>query len=177
MEGVNTMSRDSKTGKILLVIAIIFSGLLAFTMVRFSQAYGEKAVPESERITLSAHNASGTWQTDDVIVEYQSEQTGGQIEISGQVNFTDQVSDTFNTVDYFKLIAAFLDDQGKELASYELMTKSNFSSRGAGPGFSKTVGVPQGASSFAFGYSGQAHSASTGDAEPFTKSFSHKPAR
>jgi|GEM_PF-3110783 len=137
--------------------------------------YTGSATPKPNRILLSQGNQAGSWQTNDVGVEYQFRENDGQLEISGQVNFTDQIADTFNTVDYFKLIAAFFDDNGKKLGTTELLTNSNFSSRAGRVQFRKEVSLPQGATSFTFGYSGQAHSSSTGDAEPFTKSFSHKP--
>jgi len=171
------MPRNSEPCNTFRLAVLVVSALLALNSAWSSPAWAKSAVPPSERIALSDGNPSGTWQTDDVAVDYRSAHTGSQIEFSGQVSFTDQVSATFNTVDYFKLTITFLDVQGNELKSSELLTKSNFSSRAGGLDFSKTVSLPQGASSFAFGYSGQAHSASIGNAIPFTKSFSHKPAR
>ncbi len=92
-------------------------------------AYAGSATPKPNRILLSQGSQTGSWQSNDVGVEYQFRENDGRLEISGQVNFTDQIADTFNTVDYFKLIAAFFDDNGKKLGTSELLTNSNFSSR------------------------------------------------
>jgi len=170
------MPRDQILRSTCRLVVLLFSGLLAMNSGwSWQSARAENVGLKAGHIALSGGSPSGIWQTGDVAVDYQFVKSGSQIQFSGKINFTDRVSDTFNTVDYFKLTVAFLDDQGKELSSSELLTKINFSSRAGGPGFSKALNLPQGAISFAFGYSGQAHSPSTGDAIPFAKSFSHRP--
>ncbi|MCK8600257.1 hypothetical protein [Desulfoferrobacter suflitae] len=135
------------------------------------------ASQQVDPIELSLGKGTGSRQTEDVVIEYRFSVSAGTLTVSGKVGFTAQVSDTFNTVDYFNLRIVLFDRAGKRLDMMELLTKTDFSSRSGALNFGKVLALPQGASAFTFAYAGQAHSASTGDAIPFSKSFHYTPPR
>lgn len=154
------MRRVTRAGLNLLLPAILLA-VSAFNV--FSQ--GKTLNPANQIVLSSQGQQSGQFSAPDLTVNYTYVLTGGNIQLTGTVQFGMTIQANYSTVQTFQLGLALADAQGNVLGQQGLTTSSG-NNVGDPINFSKTVPVPAQASSMAFTYTGQAYSSGRGGPDP-----------
>jgi hypothetical protein len=97
----------------------------------------------------------GTFQTRDLTVNYEYSRTGGQLLISGAIQFASSLQMGFSLVRGFHLGLLIMNAQGNILSNQGLMTISRRDPEKVST-FSTSMSLPPQASSMAFHYTGKA---------------------
>lgn len=149
----------TKTGKLTLIGAVL---LLFGCQFLIFDPRGH-LVPEEKRITIpDSGEQTGVFKNEDLTLAYKMVRTPGQLRISGDLRFTDRISESFSIVDYFHLGAMLLDEQGKILDIAGLTSVTLYRTQYATiPDypltFSTLVMLRENTRSLAFHYTGKAH--------------------
>jgi hypothetical protein len=122
---------------------------------------GPETVPTQKRISLAEENASGAWDTNDLVVRYRYQREPGRLEMSGKVRFFGGISN-FNALERFSLTLYLLNGAGRIIDSHRIAASGYY--QDIKPiQFDKTIQLPEGTAAFAFGYSGTVLSGGSAD--------------
>jgi hypothetical protein len=112
MKPSTLLHRSTRTGRLALMGAV----LLLFGCQSLIFDPRGHLVPEEKRIAIpDSGEEKGVFKNEDLTITYKMVKTPGQLAISGDIRFTDRISENFPIVQYFHLGAMLLDDQGKIL--------------------------------------------------------------
>jgi hypothetical protein len=116
-------------------------------------------VPEDKRLLLSqSGDQSGTWRTEDLILDYKYDRYQDQLSISGTIRFAGRITNNYATVQYFHLDAIPVEAQGKVLDMISLTTAGDINTLYEGPvDFYKILTLPPNTTAIAFSYRGRAY--------------------
>jgi hypothetical protein len=117
-----------------------------------------RTVPESKWIVLSqSGDQSGTWQNEDLLLDYKYDRYQSQMSISGVIRFAGRIINNYTVIQYFHLDAIAVDAQGRVLEMIGLTTAGDVNSLYDGPvDFYKILTLPPNTAAIAFSYQGRA---------------------
>lgn len=126
-------------------------------------------VPEDRRIPIPDSGAeTRVFKNEDLTMTYKMARTPGQLQISGDIRFTDRIAENFPIVKYFHVGVMLLDDQGKILDLANLASVSFYRTQYATVPdypltFNASLLLPENTRSIAFNYTGNAYDPSGPD--------------
>ena len=115
---------------------------------------GPDTVPSQNRIALMEKNASGAWDTNDLVVSYRYQRGPGRLEMSGKVEFFGSITN-FDAFERFSLTLYLLNGLGRIIGRNRIAASGYYQDVESIP-FDETIHLPEGTTAFAFGYSGTA---------------------
>ncbi len=144
-----------------------FAVLIILFMAGASKVHGQgQTLNPASQIVLSAQGQqSGQFNAPDLTVNYTYVRTGGDMQLTGNIQFGMTIQANYAVVQTFQLGLALADAQGNVLGQQGLTT-AFASNVGDTINFSKSVAVPPQAASMAFTYTGQAYAAGPGGPDP-----------
>jgi hypothetical protein len=115
-------------------------------------------VPQNKWIFLSqSGDQSGSWRSEDLILDYKYDRDHSQVYISGVIRFGGPIRNQFQIIQYFHLDAIPVDAQGKVLDMIALTSAGEINMLYDGPiDFSKMLTLPANTAAIAFSYRGRA---------------------
>jgi hypothetical protein len=122
-------------------------------------------------IALNAQGQQGQFNGPHVSVNYSYVRTGGDMQLTGNVQFGMTIQANYAGVQSFNLSLALVDARGNVLGEQGLI-RSFYSNVGDTLNFNTSVAVPPQTAFMAFTYSGQAYAAGPGSPAPINFSFS-----
>lgn len=132
----------------LVMLALLISGCQ--TMSPYSRS---GLVAPEDRLSISQAGQSAVWNGKDLTVEYRYSRDHSQMDITGRVDFSEHMTNSYSTLHEFRLSAVFADESGKVLGSQGLVTDRGYFYPIP---FHTKLTVPTGAASMAFSYQGTA---------------------
>ncbi|SPF36666.1 conserved exported hypothetical protein [Syntrophobacter sp. SbD1] len=137
-----------RTGLLFLspVIAVVF--LISASQV-IAADIGAQYVSAADRLSIEQFRYSGQWKGNDLSVEYSYSKDQGQMDLSGNVRFSNSLIMGYTELKDFRLGAIFLDQNGKVLEQIGLAT--NRDSFDPIP-FNRRINIPSNAVFMAFSY-------------------------
>ena len=151
MNGMRNLG-GCKTMHIFLVLALYF----LITGCASVLSYKGRNVPAGNRTALQDGEVSGSWQTRDLTVIYRYLRDRDRLKIEGRVNFSDYLRYVFHSMDYFHLGVLLLSADGTVLGTKGLATGQTSDRTREAMRFDDLINLPDGATSMAFYYTGQA---------------------
>jgi len=152
--------------KLAMVITVLATLILAGCQVQPVATYyrGYKSVNESATPLVRGESHQGQWQTFDMRVDYRADVGQNDISIAGTATLGQYYLMNTNRMRSLDLFLFFLDENSKVMRTVEL---SNGLMQWPEEilTFNQNVKVPAGASSFAFGYRGEAYHDTGGGGE------------
>ena len=143
--------------------------LMAVAFTVFGQG---KTLNPANQIALNAQGQqSGQFNAPDLTVNYTYVRTGGEMQLTGDVQFGMTIQANYSVVQSFQLGLALADAQGNVLAEQGVTTGFD-NNVGDTINFSKSVVVPPQTASMAFTYTGQAYASGRGGSDPTNFWFS-----
>jgi hypothetical protein len=142
-------------------VFLILSMAVAFTV----SGQGKMLNPANKIVLNTQGQLSGQFNAPDLTVNYTYIRTGGEMQLTGNVQFGMTIQANYSVVQTFQLGLALADGQGNVLAE-EGITTGFDNNVGDTINFSKSVVVPAQTASMAFTYTGQALAAGRGGADP-----------
>jgi hypothetical protein len=113
-------------------------------------SYRGRIVEPDKRLALSEGGPhKGSWQTFDLMVDYQYEQKAGKLHLSGVAELSYHYKANYDNLDHFYLTVFFLDTEGKVLDS-ELVLNAISSDLDETFPFEKNLEIPSNSVSIAF---------------------------
>ena len=80
-------------------------------------------VEEKDRIpVLDGGPHKGSWQTRDLTINYEYQETGQSLQMSGVIDLADYITNGFSTLDYLRLHIHFLDADGTVMDTQSVKT-------------------------------------------------------
>ena len=150
-------------------LSVIVSALFAAGL-QISAAAG--FVAPADRLSIPQPHVSAVWKGQDLTVNYTYSAEQGQMELSGNIRFSDSMSMGFALLHDFRLSVIFLDQNGRVLEQKVLATNRG----GFDPiPFKTRLTLPPGAVSMAFSYQGQAVDSASGGGGGGFNSFWYSP--
>jgi hypothetical protein len=121
-------------------------------------------VPENRWILLSqSGDQSGTWQSEDLILDYKYDRYQDHLSISGIIRFAGRIMNNYGIVQYFHLDAIPVDSQGKVLGMIGLTTAGDLNTMyDDRVDFYKILTLPPNTTAIAFSYRGRAYGSGSG---------------
>jgi len=118
-----------------------------------SSSYGVGSVSPEDRAPFPPGGNSGTWKGSSLVVDYKYSRTQSDLDMSGTVNFLDNITMNFVLLRDFQISIIFVDENGKVLVTQGLAT-----GRGAFDpiSFHVKMSAPQAAVAMSFSYKGTA---------------------
>ncbi|MGO9689997.1 MAG: hypothetical protein ACLP2X_15835 [Syntrophobacteraceae bacterium] len=156
-----------------IVAGFSFTVLLILLMTGAFKVYGQgKALNPASQIALNAQGQqAGQFNAPDLTVNYTYVRTGGDMQLTGNVQFGMTIQANYSVVQTFQLGLAMADAQGNVLGEQGVTTAYD-NNVGDTINFSTSVVVPAQTASMAFTYTGQAYaSGSGGGPDPTNFSF------
>lgn len=146
--------KSSNLRSIALLATISFFLIAASTSCKsISWNYVGHEVPEVSQIPLKTGGPhKGIWESEDITIQYQYETGTQRFEISGLIDFSDNLK-KFSTMDYFYLWIHFVAADSRIIGDKEISPQVYFYEIAETP-FKKTIVLPPDAKSFVFSYSG-----------------------
>lgn len=139
--------------KILLILTryILIIFLVSITACQGGLfSYRGRIVEPDKRLALSEGGPhKGSWQTFDLMVDYQYEQKAGKLHLSGVAELSYHYKANYDNLDHFYLTVFFLDTEGKVLDS-ELVLNAISSDLDETFPFEKNLEIPSNSVSIAF---------------------------
>jgi len=116
-------------------------------------SYGVGSVSPEDRAPFPPGQNSGTWKGSSLVVDYKYSRTQSDLDMTGTVNFLDNITMNFVLLRDFQVSIIFVDENGKVLATQGLTT-----GRGAFDPipFHVKMTAPQAAVAMSFSYKGTA---------------------
>jgi len=149
-----------------------FSVLLILLMAGALRVYAQgKTLDPANQIALNAQGNQGQFNGPHLSVNYSYVLTGGDMQLTGNVQFGMTIQANYAGVQSFKLGLALADSQGNVLGEQGL-TSAFYSNVGDTINFNSSVVVPPQTAFMAFTYSGQAYAAGPGGQDPINLRFS-----
>jgi hypothetical protein len=146
--------------------------LILLLAVAFAVEGQGKALNPASQIVLNAQGQqSGQFNAPDLTVNYTYTRTGGNMQLTGNVQFGMTIQANYAVVQTFQLSVALADAQGNVLGEQGITTASD-NNVGDTINFSTSVTVPAQTASMAFSYTGQAYAAGRGGSDPTNFWFS-----
>ena len=147
----------------LIIAGFGFSVLLFLLMAGALRVDGQgKTLKPANQIVLSAQGQqSGQFSAPDLTVNYTYVRTGGNMKLTGNVQFGMTMQANYAAVQTFRLGLALADGQGNVLGEQQLTSVFD-NNVGDAINFSTSVAVPPQTASMAFTYTGQAFAAGPG---------------
>ena len=123
---------------------------------------GSTAKPEA-RIELGESDITvAMWQTDYATLIYSISGTGAEVKFSGQLEFHDRLTNTYNVIQNLYLKMSFINSQGQVLSVVDISPMFSYSNTiPANMEIAKSFTKPQGTSGIVFSYYGVFLGAST----------------
>lgn len=117
---------------------------------------------------------SGSWESRDLTVDYQTVRNSGSLDLSGKVVYSSVLTTNFSEIEYFHLDVLFVDDQGHVLDMQGLASSAK--SYPEDPEvFKVSLALPARATAMAFSYRGQARDTGDRDSGGGQSYFWHYP--
>jgi len=137
----------------LILISVILSGCQSASLKPIGHM-----VPENKWFFLSqSGDQSGTWKSEDLILDYKYDRYQSQLNISGVIHFAGRIINSFTIIQYFHLDAIPVNAQGKVLDMISLTTAGDLNAVYDGPvEFNKILTLPPDTAAIAFSYRGRA---------------------
>lgn len=149
-----------------------FSVLLVLLMAGAFNVYGQgQTLNPSAQIALNRQGDQGQFNGPDLSVNYAYVRTGGNMQLTGNVQFGMTIQANYAAVQTFQLGLALADAQGNVLGQQQI-TGAFDNNVGDTIKFNTPVAVPPQAAFMAFSYSGQAYAAGPGGPDPTNFWFS-----
>jgi len=166
MELANKTQERSGCAMKLIRVSFGFSVLLILIVAGAFTVDGQgQTLNPANQIALNAQGQqSGQFNAPDLTVNYTYVRTGGNMELTGNVQFGMTIQANYAAVQTFKLGLALADAQGNVLGQPGLTTAFD-TNVGDTINFSISVAVPPQASFMAFTYTGQAYAAGPGNSD------------
>jgi hypothetical protein len=144
-----------------------FAVLLILFMAWASGVHGQgQTLNPANQIVLSAQGQqSGQFNAPDLTVNYTCVRTGGDMQLTGNIQFGMTIQANYAVVQTFQLGLALADAQGNVLGQRGLAT-AYASNVGDTINFSSSVAIPPQTAAMAFTYTGQAYAAGPGGPDP-----------
>jgi len=144
-----------------------FSLLLIFliAVVLTVDGLGKTLNPANQIVLNAQGQQSGQSNAPDLTVTYTCVRTGGNMQLSGNVQFGMSIQGNYAVVQTFQLGVVLADAQGNVLGEQQL-TSAFDTNVGDTINFNTTVAVPAQTASMAFTYNGQAFDAGRGGSNP-----------
>jgi hypothetical protein len=150
------MRFNNKTLAILTICVSFIAGSLFLACNNKILSYRGRWVEEADRIALQDGGPhKGSWQTGDVIIEYEYVKDAQSLQISGVVELSDHLKNGFSTLEYMHINVISLENgfvlDSKDIKTFgylrdiDLLGKMNFETR---------LELSEGAVAVAFSYSG-----------------------
>ncbi len=138
---------------------VYFSALVISGCVQTSMMYqGQLASPEHVVALQKDGPVAGTWETFDIIIQYEYVQGENVFEIKGQTAVGDSYQSLYTQLNFLETYLHFLDQDSRVLLTEDLVSSYNYDIdnffRFSQP-FSRSFKLPSGTSSFTFGYRGE----------------------
>jgi hypothetical protein len=138
---------------------VCFSALVISGCVQTSMMYrGQQASPEHVVALQKGGPIAGTWETFDIIIQYEYIQEGAVLEIKGQTALGDSYQSIYTRLNFLDTYLLFLDQDARVLLTADLVSSFNYAIdnyfRFSKP-FSRSFRLPSGTASFTFGYRGE----------------------
>ena len=145
------------TNKLIFYISLSLFFLLFFTACyanRFS--YLDATVDMENRIALlEGKSHRGSWNTRDLLVNYNYKMDANILQLSGEVEFDNHLQYNFTYLEHFYLWIYFLDDESKIIGNKAIVV-AGYRSRIENIPFHHNLQMPLNANGIAFGYDGRA---------------------
>lgn len=126
---------------------------------------GQTLNPANQIVLNAQGQQSGRFNAPDLTVNYTCVRTGGDMQMTGTVQFGMTIQANYAVVQTFQLGLALADAQGNVLGQHGVTT-AFAANVGDAVNFSTTLSVPQQTASMAFTYTGQATAAGLGGQDP-----------
>jgi len=156
-------------GKGTKIFITIWAVLLVFGCQTISFDPRGRTVAEAQRITIpESGERVGVYNTEDLTLAYRMVRSPGQLNISGEIHFSDRLAENFPIVRYFHLDAILVDARGKVLEMTGLTSTAYFRTQYATPSdfavtFKTPVAAGENVQAVAFSYTGKAFDINTSD--------------
>lgn len=147
-----TIHRIFPIGRLTLLLAV---ALILFGCQSTATYYQGYTADNTSISALSEPAAQGSWETFDINLNYQYDQTDEMLNISGTANFSLYFEMNITRIKNMDLYLFFLDENSSVLETARL-NKFGYYHPDEQLSFAENLAVPPGAKSFAFGYRGQA---------------------
>jgi len=156
-----------------IISGLSFSVLFILLMAGAFTVSGQgQTLNQANLIALNAQGQQGQFNGPHLSVNYSYVLTGGDMQLTGNVQFGMTMQANYTAVESFKLGLALADTQGNVLGEQGL-TSAFYSNVGDTMNFNTSVVVPQQTAFMAFTYSGQAYGAGAASGPaPINFSFS-----
>jgi hypothetical protein len=117
----------------------------------FAVEAGGRSVLPADRLSLELPQYSGQWKGNDIAVEYSYSKDQGQMDLSGNIRFSNALTLGYSRLQEFRLGAIFLDQNGRVLTEVGLVTnRDSFDPIS----FHRRISLPPNAVFMAFSYEG-----------------------
>jgi hypothetical protein len=143
----------------LILISVILLGCQSTSLAPMG-----RTVPQNKWIFLSqSGDQSGTWRSEDLLLNYKYDRYENQLSISGIIRFAGRIMNNYGIVQYFHLDAIPVDAQGKVLDMIGLTTAGDLNTVYDNPiDFDKILTLPPGTAAMAFSYRGRVSGGGSG---------------
>ncbi len=153
-------------------ISSSFSVLLILLMAGALGVYAQgKTLDPAYQIALNPQGDQGQFNGPHLSVNYSYVRSGGNMQLTGNVQFGMTIQANYAGVQSFNLGLALADSRGNVLGEQGL-TSAFYSNAGDTINFNTSVAVPPQTAFMAFTYSGQAYAAGPGGPDPINLWFS-----
>jgi hypothetical protein len=149
---MHTIHRFLPLGRLTLLLA---AALILFGCQSTATYYQGYKADNDSISALTDPAAQGSWETFDINLTYQYDQTGDMLKISGAANFSLYYEMNITRIKNMDLYLFFLDENSSVLETARL-NKFGYYQPEDQLSFAGNLAIPPGAKSFAFGYRGQA---------------------
>jgi hypothetical protein len=128
------------------------------------------SVSPEDLVAFPQGQSSGAWKGNYLVVDYRYSRNQSDLDMTGKVEFLDNMSMNFVFLRDFQLSAIFIDENGRVLATKSLVTgRGNFDPIP----FRTQIGIPPTTVSIAFSYQGTAIEGGTEDGGGITRFFQY----
>ena len=150
-----------------IIAGFSFSVLLILLTAGAFKVEGQgKTINPANQVALNAQGQqSGQFNAPDLTVNYTYVRTGGDMQLTGNIQFGMTIQANYAVVQTFQLGLALADAQGNVLGQRGLAT-AYASNVGDTINFSSSVAIPPQTAAMAFTYTGQAYAAGPGGPDP-----------
>ena len=161
-----------KRRQIIMKAGFSFSVLLILLVAGAFNVYGQgQTLNPASQIALNAQGDQGQFNGPDLSVNYAYVINGGNMLLTGNVQFGMTIQANYAGVQTFQLGLALADGQGNVLGQQQI-TSAFYNNLSDTIKFNTSVAVPPQAAFMAFSYSGQASAAGSGGPDPTNIRFS-----
>jgi hypothetical protein len=139
---------------LVIAAALLLAGLLLACTTQMTRHEGTQAT-QTERISLNPGGPhAGSWQDDNLLIDYQYTLEPDIFRIQGTVSLTRRLTGTFTTVQNFSVRANLLTDDGTIARSLAIVVVGNSVIRQWR--FNENTGPPPAVTAMVFSYNGRA---------------------